>query len=68
MSLKVTAQLGNDTRDIKSRGMDIHQLKQRIDASGKETSTNHRPVRFDYSGVGSYQNEVREGSEDLLTT
>ena len=39
--------------------MDIHQLKQRIDASGKENSTNHRPVRFDCSGVGSYQNEVR---------
>ena len=43
--------------------MDIHQLKQRIDASGKENSTNHRPVRFDCSGVGSYQNEVRGGSE-----
>jgi hypothetical protein len=49
--------------------MDIHQLKQRIDASGKklvtlgneyikvicgyQPSTNHRPVRFDCSGVGS---------------
>jgi len=43
--------------------MDIHQLKQRIDASGKENSTYHRPVRFDCSGVGSYQNEVRVGSE-----
>ena len=48
--------------------MDIHQLKQRIDASGKKTSTNHRPVRFDCSGVGSYQNEVRGGLERLLDT
>ena len=45
----------------RNRGMDIHQLKQRIDASGKKTPTNHRPVRFDCSGGGSYQNEVREG-------
>ena len=46
----------------------MHQLKQRIDASGKETSTNHRAVRFDCSGVGSYQNEVRESSETILWT
>jgi hypothetical protein len=26
-----------------------------------KTSTNHRPVRFDCSGVGSYQNKVRGG-------
>jgi hypothetical protein len=47
--------------------MDIHQLKQRIDASGKETTTNHRPVRFDYSGVGSYQNEVKGRPGDTLS-
>ena len=29
--------------------------------------TNHRPVRFDCSGVGSYQNEVRGGSEEIGT-
>ena len=29
-----------------------------------KSSTNHRPVRFDCSGVGSYQNEVR-GCSDL---
>ena len=28
-------------------------------------STNHRPVRFDCSGVGLYQNEVRGGSVEV---
>ena len=28
-----------------------------------KSSTNHRPVRFDCSGVGLYEEEVRGGSE-----
>ena len=57
MSLKVTAQLGNDTRDIRSRGMDMHQLKQRIDASGKKLVT-----------LGNEYIKSKDGVSEILPT